>query len=260
MRGIPLPAVLAGGFVGATGLVAGYLTVARPAKEFGPASQKQRIDAFDRNALHYDADISTSETLSGISGLRSELLKGCSGDVLELAAGTGRNLPMYPPGAVRSLTLVDLSLPMLQLAEAKLAVSTVSVGDVRLVAADITRLPFTEAAYDVVVDTFGLCSVDNPAAVVAEASRVLRPGGQLLLLEHGRSASNGWVNGLLDRWADAHAHHHGCSWNRDVEGIVRQAAAAADLDVETVSRHHAGTTVVLRCRRRSHEGGGSHLQ
>lgn len=263
MRRLPLPAALAGGFVVSfSGAVIGYLTVARPKQDFRPATPQDRLDAFGRNAAHYDADVGTSESLSGIIGLRAELLKSCRGDVLELAAGTGRNLALYPP--LRSLTLLDLSVPMLSIAEAKLAAGAAGTAalplhadGVRLVAADATRLPLDSGTFDTVVDTFGLCSVDDPAAAVAEAARVLRPGGQLLLLEHGRSASFSWLNGLLDRWADAHAHRHGCSWNRDVEGIVRSAAARAGLHVEAVSRHHAGTTVLLRCRRSADDTGSS---
>ena len=250
MRQIRVPALVAGGFVGATGVALGYLTFARPQRAFGQPTPADRLAAFSRNAAHYDNDVGTSETISGISGLRADLLKSCCGNVLELAAGTGRNLTLYPPEAVHSLTLLDLSVPMLAVAEGKLAASNpASKISVRLVAADASSLPFEDNVYDTVVDTFGLCSVDDPAGAIREAARVLRPGGQLLLLEHGRSGSSNWVNSLLDRWADAHAHKHGCSWNRDIEGIVRSAAARAGLHVEGVSRHHAGTTVVLRCRR-----------
>ena len=251
---IPVSAVLTGGFVGLSGVAIGYLTFARPTQEYRTPTLQDRLDAFGRTAAHYDADVGTSESFSGILRLRSELLKTCRGDVLELAAGTGRNLSLYPP--VRSLTLLDLSVPMLAIAEAKLAETSGAdplpqhAHGVRLVAADATRLPFADGAYDTIVDTFGLCSVDDPAAAITEAARVLRPGGQLLPLEHGRSANFSWLNGLLDRWADAHAHRHGCSWNRDVEGIVRSAATRAGLHVESVTRHHAGTTVLLRCRRR----------
>lgn len=79
--------------------------------------------------------------------------------------------------------------------------------------------------YDTVVQTFGLCSVKDPWAVLANMAAVTKPGtGRIILLEHGR----GWwelVNGVLDRAAQGHFDRFGCWWNRDLETVVEQAAA-----------------------------------
>ncbi|KAI5917355.1 hypothetical protein F4810DRAFT_704964 [Camillea tinctor] len=79
--------------------------------------------------------------------------------------------------------------------------------------------------YDTILQTFGLCSVRDPVALIANLARAVRPGdeGRILLLEHGRS--NWWevVNGMLDRSARGHFARFGCWWNRDVEAIVREA-------------------------------------
>jgi ubiquinone/menaquinone biosynthesis C-methylase UbiE len=129
--------------------------------------------------------------------------------VLEVAVGTGLNLPLYRWPAVTSLTGVDLSPGMLQQAARRVASDAVPgtrlVGanggggggssarggrggvPVRLVQGDAARLPFPAATFDCVVDTFSLCVFEAPAAALAELARVLRPGGRLLLLEHTRS-------------------------------------------------------------------------
>ncbi|KAI1634385.1 hypothetical protein F4809DRAFT_618766 [Biscogniauxia mediterranea] len=79
--------------------------------------------------------------------------------------------------------------------------------------------------YDTIVQTFGLCSVRDPVALIVNLARAVRPGdgGRILLLEHGRS--NWWelVNGMLDRSARGHFTRFGCWWNRDIEAIVREA-------------------------------------
>ena len=98
-------------------------------------------------------------------------------------------------------------------------------------------LPFPSNSFDTVVDTFGLCSYEDPAAALAEMRRVLRPGGTLLLLEHGASWY-GWLTQLLDSSALAHARRHGCSWNRRIDELV----AASNMRIRTQERRHFGTT------------------
>ncbi|KAJ9532703.1 hypothetical protein QJQ45_010786 [Haematococcus lacustris] len=99
---------------------------------------------------------------------------------------------------------------------------------------------FPPASFDTVVDTFGLCSHDNPLVVLRQAARVCKPGGKVLLLEHGRS-SWGWWNRSLDEGAQRHRSKWGCWWNRDILAIVHQAG----LVVEYVSRWHFGTSYII---------------
>ncbi|KAI5866121.1 hypothetical protein GGS23DRAFT_617215 [Durotheca rogersii] len=114
-------------------------------------------------------------------------------------------------------------------------------GRLRIVRADAQKAPLLEPPplgassgdvppqkYDTVIQTFGLCSVRDPAALLRNLAAAVRPGtGRILLLEHGRSDWWAFVNGLLDRGALGHFVRFGCWWNRDIEGIVRAAAAEA---------------------------------
>ncbi|KAF4595558.1 hypothetical protein GQ602_001171 [Ophiocordyceps camponoti-floridani] len=97
---------------------------------------------------------------------------------------------------------------------------------IRLVHADVHKplpRPISKAYYDTVIQTFGLCSVSDPVAVLSNLAKVVKPGsGRIILLEHGRGWF-GFVNGLLDRYAAGHCAKFGCWWNRDLDAIVRRA-------------------------------------
>ena len=106
------------------------------------------------------------------------------GATLEVAIGTGLNLPHYPDHV--ALTGVDLN-PSVLPAVRRLADSLGR--DVELSASDASGLPFGDSGFDSVVCTFALCEVPSEAAVLAEMIRVLRPGGSLLLADHVASTS-----------------------------------------------------------------------
>ena len=105
-----------------------------------------------------------------------------SGDVLEIAIGTGRNLPHYPDGV--RLTAIELSPAMLEIARAR-ARELGRDADLRL--GDAQALDFPDDSFDTVVCTLSRCTIPDERAAVAEVRRVLRPGGRFLLLEHVRS-------------------------------------------------------------------------
>jgi hypothetical protein len=90
------------------------------------------------------------------------------------------------------------------------------------------------------VDTFGLCSFEDPVAALQEMERVAKDDGQILLLEHGRSHYD-WLNSILDKNSHRHTARWGCIWNRDIEALVRSAG----LEVVSLSRWHFGTTYVI---------------
>ena len=142
--------------------------------------------------------------------MRERLLRGASGRVLEIGAGTGINLEHYPP-AVEELVMAEPDPPMARKLAGKLGDGGRSA---RIVRAPAEALPFDDASFDTVVSTFVLCTVNDVDASVREMHRVLRPGGRLLFLEHVRSDDPGvarWQDRLRAPW---HKLALGCNLNR----------------------------------------------
>lgn len=117
---------------------------------------------------------------AGMKRHRSELLGRARGRVLEIGAGTGLNIRHYPP-ALDELILTEPDASMTRRLERR------ADGRAAVLAAAADRLPVPDASVDTVVSTFVLCTVEDPAATLREIRRVLRPDGQLLLIEHVRS-------------------------------------------------------------------------
>jgi ubiquinone/menaquinone biosynthesis C-methylase UbiE len=133
-------------------------------------------------AATYDR-LSRGSEEAGLRALRRGLLADASGRVLEIGAGTGANLGLYN-GTIDGLVLTEPESPMLRRLQhaahqhAPLA---------QVVQAPAEQLPFDDDAFDTVVSTLVLCGVDDQIQALQEARRVLKPGGQLLFLEHVRS-------------------------------------------------------------------------
>ncbi|CAN5142661.1 class I SAM-dependent methyltransferase [soil metagenome] len=147
-----------------------------------PSGQTERVRRhYDRGAESYDRVIAWAER-AFFGGGREWVCSRARGEVLEIAAGTGRNLPFYPR-EVR-LTVVELSPEMLEIARHRARDLGVEA-DLRV--DDAQDLPFPGASFDTVVATLALCTIPDDRRAVTDAVRVLRPGGRLLLLEHVRS-------------------------------------------------------------------------
>ncbi len=115
--------------------------------------------------------------------IRERVCAGLSGDVLEIGFGSGHNLTHLPP-AVTGVWAVEPSAGALRLSEPRRAASPIPVvgaGD------DARALPFPDDRFDAALCTWVLCSVAGAAVALAEVARVLRPGGELHLVEHGRA-------------------------------------------------------------------------
>ena len=138
---------------------------------------------WDRKSTTYDAEMGVwDRRLFGDS--REWACGRATGEVLEVAVGTGLNLPHY--SAEVTLTGLDLSAGMLAIARDRAD----RLGrPVTLREGSAHDLPFADAAFDTVLCTFGLCAIPDPAAAVGEMVRVLRPGGRLILVDHVTSSS-----------------------------------------------------------------------
>lgn len=171
------------------------------------------------SARLYDAVLSFAER-AALRRWRAELLAQAQGVVLEIGAGTGANLPFYPAAVQRVLLLEPDPAMRERLVERAPRFSTVVSGSAR-------RLPLATGSVDSVVSTLVLCSVGDPYPAVAELRRVLRPGGQLLVLEHVAAVAGSRTRTtqrlLTPMWSRVAG---GCSLERD----TRQALAEAGFD------------------------------
>jgi ubiquinone/menaquinone biosynthesis C-methylase UbiE len=153
----------------------------------------------------------------GLRLLRRRLLQRASGRILEVAVGTGKNLPYYPEGS--RIIAVDISLEMLKVARRRAAKLSINSS---FVLADAESLPFRDKSFDTAVSALSTCTFPNPVGVFREMARVCRTGGKILLLEHGRS-DHEWLGHWQDRHADKFAEPLGCHWNREPLELVKQA-------------------------------------
>jgi ubiquinone/menaquinone biosynthesis C-methylase UbiE len=144
---------------------------------------------WDKHARNYDNQMAFWERRLFADG-RSWVCSQATGDVLEVAIGTGRNLGYYPP-AVR-LTGIEFSPAMLELARRH---ADQEGRRVELRLGDAQDLELNEPPFDTVVCTLSLCAIPDERRAVAEMKRVLRPGGQLLLLDHVAGGPR-WVRAI----------------------------------------------------------------
>src|ERR1700710_1347788 len=149
--------------------------------------------------------------------MRREVLAGARGRVLEVGAGTGLNLELYPKQGIESLVLSEPDTLMVKQLREKLEESE---REAELIRAPAEDLPFPDDSFDTVVVTLVLCTVPDQPAALREIQRVLKPGGRLLFLEHVRAEDPG-----LARWQDRLERPwrflgDGCHCNRDTVAAI----------------------------------------
>ena len=168
------PALIAGGgvaYVGGVVLAYEYVSPKVPLP-----SACERCRTFNALAPGYDAEIERDEASSGILELRRDIASYAKGKVLEVAGGTGRNLAFYTK-AVSELLVTDFSQEMLKVGAGKVAKLRAAEGgapglsNVTLAVVDAAALPLESAQYDTVVDSFGICSFEEPQAALEEMKR-----------------------------------------------------------------------------------------
>jgi ubiquinone/menaquinone biosynthesis C-methylase UbiE len=137
----------------------------------------------DKHAGGYDRQMGFFDRVL-FAGGRGWVCSQAEGEVLEIAVGTGRNLGHYPSGV--KLTAIDFSPEMLAIARRR-AEDLGAAVELRL--GDAQALEFDNESFDTVIITLALCTIPDDRKAAAEAWRVLRPGGTLVLLEHVRSPS-----------------------------------------------------------------------
>ncbi|NKX51904.1 class I SAM-dependent methyltransferase, partial [Arthrobacter deserti] len=180
-------------------------------------------------AAGYDAALRRAEAVH-LAPRRAALLSGLAGSVLDVGAGTGANLQHFPPAC--TVTAVEPDAHMRRRLQAKLGrqarlgavAAAVTVFD-----AGAEALPAADASIDAVVFTLVLCTVPDQAAALAEAGRVLRPGGKLLFLEHVRgSGRHAKAQDLIQPlWSFAAG---GCHPYRDTVSALAAAGVTAAVE------------------------------
>lgn len=143
-------------------------------------------------------------------------------EVLEVGVGTGKNIAFFPDGV--KVTGVDLTQGMLEQARNRAAILK---RDATLLLGDAQSLEFPDAVFDTVIATFVFCSVADPVQGLREVSRVVKPGGQVLLLEHVRSAKP-ILGELMDFLNPALVRVTGANINRRTVDNVRGAGLSID--------------------------------
>jgi ubiquinone/menaquinone biosynthesis C-methylase UbiE len=207
-------------------------------------SETERVRGhYDKSASRYDRQIKFFERVLFGDG-RQWVCSQAEGEVLEIAAGTGRNLRHYPDGV--RVTAIELSPAMLEIARQEAA----AIGrDADLRVGDAQALEFPDERFDTLVCTLSLCTIPDDRAAVAEVKRVLRPGGRLLLLEHVRSPVRAVRIGqrLLEPLMLRFEHDH----------LLREPLEhlrAEGFDVEQLERSKLGIVERVAARKPLHAG------
>lgn len=159
--------------------------------------------------------------------LRERQVAKARGRVLEIGIGSGLNLPFYRRD-IEAVIGIDPSLELLTLARKHTAWLHFPV---KLLHGPAEALPLEDGSVDSVVITWTLCSVAEPGRVLAEARRVLQPGGALIFVEHGQAPEAGvrrWQDRLTPLWQKLAG---GCHLNRPIAGLIGEAGfQIADLE------------------------------
>lgn len=179
-----------------------------------------RVGVYDDRVLPRLVDLALGRPFEKT---RARVAVGLTGQVLEVGFGSGRNVPHYPSAVTRVLA-VEPNAAGRKLAAERIAASKVPVEFVGL---DGQDLPLADESVDHVLVTWTLCTIPDAERALAEVRRVLRPGGSLHFVEHGRSPRSRiarWQDRITPTWGKVAG---GCHLNRSIPDLI----AGSDLTV-----------------------------
>ncbi|SCU98263.1 LAFA_0G16688g1_1 [Lachancea sp. 'fantastica'] len=219
---------------------------------------RDTTDFYDFKASEYDEGVNFEEKAIFMGRRRKWLMKYCQGDVLEAACGTGRNLKYVDLSKINSITFLDASEKMMELTHEKFRKEFPNFKKAAFVVGRAENLvnlaaggevqgvnPETKVKYDTIVEAFGLCSLEDPVRSLQNFEKLLKPGGRIVLLEHGRG-TYGFINKILDDRAEKRLETWGCRWNLDLGEILDDSG----LEIVEENRTHLGTTWCVIAKRK----------
>jgi len=171
---------------------------------------------------------------------RRQLLSNATGNVLEVGVGTGLNFPYYP--AKVAVTATDASARIIERAKVSATAHGVKAN---FIVSPVEALQLPAQQFDTVVSTFSLCSYNNPVSVLNRFNDWCRPGGNILLLEHGLSNIQ-LVQWMQRKWEPYFYRASGCHLDRDIKRILECAQPV----VKRIERRACGIIYIAELRRR----------
>ena len=172
---------------------------------------------YERRLLPHIVNVAMNTT--AVTDERRRCLENVTGTVLEVGFGTGLNLPHYPH-SVTKVVAVDPSQASARLARKRIAASPFPV---EIIGLSAETLPVADASFESIVSTFTLCTIPDVAGALLEMRRVLRPGGRLYFVEHGRAADP-----KVERWQKRlngiqRTVFGGCQLDRHISALIEHA-------------------------------------
>jgi ubiquinone/menaquinone biosynthesis C-methylase UbiE len=172
---------------------------------------------YDDRVLPYI--INAAMSVKAITDERRRCLEPLAGAVLEIGFGSGLNVPFYP-ATVTKVVGVDPSTTSARLARRRIEKAPFPV---ELIGLSAEKLPFEDGSVETIVTTFTLCTIPDVAGALREMRRVLRSGGHLHFVEHGRAGDP-----EIERWQARlnriqRALFGGCNLNRPIAGLIEYA-------------------------------------
>jgi ubiquinone/menaquinone biosynthesis C-methylase UbiE len=201
----------------------------------GNYSRNDWLRLHNRAAAAYINSEWSREKLLGVASRRKQLFARATGRVLDVGCGYGINFPYLTHAS--QIVGVDFSPVMLANARQRLRNSGIPV-DLR--EADAEALEFPGDSFDTVISSLSTCSFFDPLKALREMRRVCKAGGQILLLEHGRSS---WdlIGNYQDRHVQDQIEQGGCRWNQEPQKLVEQSG----LRILSAERHFFGVFHIM---------------